>query len=122
MGETSLLVQWLRVCAPNAEGPGSIPGQRTRSHTPQLRVCMPQLSPAWHSEIKFFFKLESLYLKTVQLLFTQVAVLVVRHLPTPQRPDSVEVSSVVFVKKDVQAENKEHHSYNQSYNSNQNLT
>ena len=61
-----------------------------------------------------------MYLKTVQLSFTQVAVLLVRHLPTHQRPDSVEVSSVVFVKKDVQAENKEHHSYNQSYNSNRN--
>ena len=24
-------------------GPGSIPGQGTRSHMPQLRVCMPQL-------------------------------------------------------------------------------
>ena len=24
--------------------PGSIPGQRARSHMPQLRVCMPQLT------------------------------------------------------------------------------
>ena len=30
--ETSLVVQWLRLCAPNAGGPGSIPGQGTRSH------------------------------------------------------------------------------------------
>ena len=29
---TSLVVQWLRLHAPNAEGPGSIPGQGTRSH------------------------------------------------------------------------------------------
>ncbi|TEA37693.1 hypothetical protein DBR06_SOUSAS9210008, partial [Sousa chinensis] len=28
----SLVVQWLRLCAPNAGGPGSIPGQGTRSH------------------------------------------------------------------------------------------
>ena len=28
---TSLVVQWLRLCAPNA---GSIPGQGTRSHDP----------------------------------------------------------------------------------------
>ena len=30
--ETSLVVQWLRLCEPNAGGPGSIPGQGTRSH------------------------------------------------------------------------------------------
>ena len=29
---TSLVVQWLRRHAPNAVGPGSIPGQGTRSH------------------------------------------------------------------------------------------
>ena len=29
---TSLVVQWLRLHVPNAEGPGSIPGQGTRSH------------------------------------------------------------------------------------------
>ena len=29
---TSLVVQWLRVHGPNAEGLGSIPGQGTRSH------------------------------------------------------------------------------------------
>ena len=35
--------QWLRLCTPSAGGPGSIPGQGTRSHMLQLRVCMPQL-------------------------------------------------------------------------------
>ena len=34
---------WLRLCTPNAGGPGSIPGQGTRSHMPQLRIRMPQL-------------------------------------------------------------------------------
>ena len=34
---TSLVVQWLRLPALNAGGPGSIPGQGTRSHMPQLR-------------------------------------------------------------------------------------
>ena len=29
---TSLVVQWLGLHAPNAGGPGSIPGQGTRSH------------------------------------------------------------------------------------------
>ena len=40
---TSLVVQWLGLCAPNAGGPGSITGQGTRSHVPQLRVRMLQL-------------------------------------------------------------------------------
>ena len=34
---TSLVVQWLRLRAPSAGGPDSIPGQGTRSHMPQLR-------------------------------------------------------------------------------------
>ena len=34
---TSSVVQWLRLSAPNAGGPGSIPGQGTRSHMLQLR-------------------------------------------------------------------------------------
>ena len=29
---TSMVAQWIRLCAPNAGGPGSIPGQGTRSH------------------------------------------------------------------------------------------
>ena len=33
----------LRLHAPNAGGPGLIPGQGTRSRMPQLRVHMPQL-------------------------------------------------------------------------------
>ncbi|TEA32400.1 hypothetical protein DBR06_SOUSAS4710025, partial [Sousa chinensis] len=39
----SLVVQWLRLHTPNAGGPGSIPGRRTRSHMLQLRVHMPQV-------------------------------------------------------------------------------
>ena len=35
---TSLVVQWLRLCTPNAGGPGSVPGQGTRSHMPQLKI------------------------------------------------------------------------------------
>ena len=34
------MVQWLRLCAPNAGGPGSIPGQGPGSHMPQPRVHM----------------------------------------------------------------------------------
>ena len=29
---TSLMVQWVRLCTPNAGGPGLIPGRGTRSH------------------------------------------------------------------------------------------
>ena len=36
---TSLAVQGQRLCAPNAGDTGSIPGQGTRSHMWQLRVC-----------------------------------------------------------------------------------
>ena len=42
---TSLMIQWLRILTPNAGGLGSIPSQGTRSHMPQLRVCMLQLKP-----------------------------------------------------------------------------
>ena len=35
---TSLLVQWLRFCTPNTGGLGSIPGQKTRSYRPQLKI------------------------------------------------------------------------------------
>ena len=34
---TSLVVQWLRLHAPNAGAQGSIPSQGMRSHMPQLR-------------------------------------------------------------------------------------
>ena len=37
MPGTSLVVQWLRLRAPNSGGLGSIPGQGTRSHMPQLK-------------------------------------------------------------------------------------
>ena len=40
---TSLVVQGLRLWAPQCRGPGFDPGQGTRSHMPQLRVCMAQL-------------------------------------------------------------------------------
>ena len=40
---TSVVVQWIRLHAPNAGALGSIPGQGTRSHVQQLRVYMPQL-------------------------------------------------------------------------------
>ena len=39
----SLVVQWLRLHAPSVGGPGWMPPQGTRSHVPQLIVCVPQL-------------------------------------------------------------------------------
>ena len=36
--ETSLVVQWLRLCSPNSGGPGSIPGQGIRSYMLQLKI------------------------------------------------------------------------------------
>ena len=39
---TSLVVQCPRLCLPNKGGLDSIPGQGTRSHMLQLRVCMLQ--------------------------------------------------------------------------------
>ena len=38
--EISLVVQCLRLQAPNAGGLGSVAGGGTRSHMPQLRACM----------------------------------------------------------------------------------
>ena len=42
---TSLLVQWVRLCAPNAGGPGLIPGQGTRS-------CMHATTKSLHAATK----------------------------------------------------------------------
>ena len=47
------MVQWLSLLAVNAGGPGSMPGQRTRSHMLQLTVRMPQIkSPRAAVKIK----------------------------------------------------------------------
>ena len=40
---TSLVVQWLRLHAPNAGGLGSIPGQGTKSHMLQLIPSVAKL-------------------------------------------------------------------------------
>ena len=40
---TSLVVQWLRLCTPNAEGLDLIPSQGSRSHMPQPGIHMLQL-------------------------------------------------------------------------------
>ena len=63
---TSLVVQWLRLHAPNAGGLGSMPDQETRSFMLQLRVRMPQLkipnaaTKAWCSQKSKFKKKKNL--------------------------------------------------------------
>lgn len=48
---TSLVVQWLRLCAPSAGDPGLIPGQGSRFHMPQLKI--PNIATKTpHSQIK----------------------------------------------------------------------
>ncbi|TEA37895.1 hypothetical protein DBR06_SOUSAS1410138, partial [Sousa chinensis] len=42
----------LRLRAPNAGGPGSIPGRGTISGMPQLRSRLPQLKKIPHAETK----------------------------------------------------------------------
>ena len=37
------MVQWLKLCSPNAGGLGSIPGQGTRSHMPKMGARKLQL-------------------------------------------------------------------------------
>ena len=57
---TSLVVQWLRPCAPSAGGPGSIPGQGIRSHMPQLQIsCGTTKTPGSQINDFFFFKRRS---------------------------------------------------------------
>ena len=58
------MVQWLRLYALNAGGLGSIPGQGTRFHKPQLIVHMPQLRPSTAKLIN----LKKIFLKMLVLL------------------------------------------------------
>ena len=59
------MVRWLRLSAPKARGLGSIPGQGTRSHMPQLRP-MTAKKKNRHGPRKFIFLPSiSVYLSTV---------------------------------------------------------
>ena len=42
-----MVVQWLRLYAPNAGGPGSVPGWGTRSLKLQLKLLILQLKILW---------------------------------------------------------------------------
>ena len=52
---TSLVVQWLGLCPPNAGGIGSIPGQGIRSYMPQLRSGAARLNKHKKRESKKHF-------------------------------------------------------------------
>ena len=47
---TSLVSQWLRLCAPHTGVPGSIPGKGTRSHVVQLKILFAA-TKIWRSQI-----------------------------------------------------------------------
>ena len=61
------MVQWLRLHAPSAGGPASIPVQGTRSHMPQLKILhsatkiLHATTKTQHSQINkyIFFKKDS---------------------------------------------------------------
>ena len=67
MRVTFMVVQWLRLCTPNAGGLDSTPGQGIRSHMLQLSVRRPQLKNctcwSWRSHmLKWRWKIHVLQL------------------------------------------------------------
>ena len=68
------LVQWLRLHAPHAGGLGSIPGQGTRSHMPQLRVHTQQLKIP-HTATKTQCRQMNKYWKKGKTLFLALSLL-----------------------------------------------
>ena len=61
---TSLAVQWLRLHAPNAEGLGSILGQRTGSYMLQLKI-LHTAAKTQHSQINKYIFLKKKFLKNI---------------------------------------------------------
>ena len=55
---TSLLVQWLRLCASKAGGQGTIPGRGTGSCMPQLGAFTPRLR---HGADKYTNKIKTIF-------------------------------------------------------------
>ena len=53
---TSVVLQWLRLHAPNAGGPGSIPHRGTRSHMLQLKIPRAATKPQCSQIDKYFSK------------------------------------------------------------------
>ena len=60
-----MMVQWLRLCAPNAVGSGSIPSQGTRPHMLQLRLGEAKSTTTTkYSKIPFQHALLTSFLKS----------------------------------------------------------
>ena len=90
----SLVVQWLRFWAPTAGGTGSIFGQGTRSHMPQLRAHMLQHAATktlratnenQHSQINknynIFLNVKKMFSLSEHTLFYYLALLSSKQLP-----------------------------------------
>ena len=56
---TSLVVWWLRLCTPYAGSPGSIPGQGTGPHMPQLKIPCVVSKTQCSQTNKYFEKLKN---------------------------------------------------------------
>ena len=82
---TSLVVQWLGLCAPNAWGPGSIPGQGTRSHAPQQRSkIFCATTKTWHSQISEQMFREKKYEWWYLMAWGKAPLKIRDHCPWPQ--------------------------------------
>ena len=77
-----LVVQWLRLSTPNAGGPGSIPGQRTRSHVPQLKV--PNATPKKKKTLHDATKIEDPQVPQLRPGTAKETILLLVHQPFPQ--------------------------------------
>ena len=60
------MVQWLRLQAPSAQGPGLIPGRGTRSHVLQVKIWLSQLGPGTAKYL--VFKKEKKKVKIMNIL------------------------------------------------------
>ena len=69
---TSLVIQWPRLPAPNAGGPGSVLVQGTRSYMPQRRSkILRATTKIWYSQLnKYFFKIRLRELKWLVQYYT----------------------------------------------------
>ena len=83
---TSLAVQWLRLCTPNAGGLGSISGQGTRSHKVKGKVAQSCLTPCDPMDYTVHGILQARMLERVALPFSR---------GFPQARDWTQVSHIV---------------------------
>ena len=97
-----MVVQWLRLRALNAGGLGSIPGQETRSHMTQLRVCIPQLRPSAAKLKKNWLQNQALrelkftVLPAKEQLFIHILTRAAHHLLIPHVPHPTSFSTNAY--------------------------